>query len=110
MTLQYPHQPGIFKNFDPWKGYCQGLREKVDINAIQSAVSNGKLKVFADVMYGAASGGLGRILDCPIQELHSKRDPLFGGGAPEPLPRYLDDLFAAIKGSDGEAVESGLGL
>ena len=103
-----PAEPGIFKNFDPWKGYCQGLREKVDINAIQSAVNSGKLKIFADVMYGAASGGLERILDCPIQELHSKRDPLFGGGAPEPLPRYLDDLFAAIKGSVDAGLKVGL--
>jgi len=29
----------------------------------------------------------------PVQEINSDRDPLFGGGAPEPLPRYLSYLF-----------------
>jgi phosphomannomutase len=47
-------------------------------------------------MHGAAAGGLAKLLDAPIREINSDRDPLFGGGAPEPLPKYLSELFHQI--------------
>lgn len=91
---------GKIQSFDPWQSYCEVLRTKVDIAAIQAAIGSGKLKVFVDVMHGAAATGLTRILGdlgAGLVELSSDRDPLFEGGAPEPLPRYLGKLFAAIK-------------
>ncbi|NJO73608.1 MAG: phosphoglucomutase/phosphomannomutase family protein [Leptolyngbyaceae cyanobacterium RM1_406_9] len=88
---------GTLQTFNPWQSYCEVLRSKVDIPALQAAIAGGKLTVFADVMHGAAAGGLGQLLGVPIQELNSNRDPLFGGGAPEPLPRYLSDLFQQIR-------------
>lgn len=88
---------GTLQTFNPWQSYCEVLRSKVDIPALQAAIAGGKLTVFADVMHGAAAGGLGQLLGVPIQELNSDRDPLFGGGAPEPLPRYLSDLFQQIR-------------
>ena len=100
--------PGVIKIFDPWKSYCEGLRAKVKVEPIRQAIASGKLQVFADVMYGAAAGGLSRILECPITELHSQRDPLFGGGAPEPLPRYLGELLATVKGAGGTGLKVGL--
>ena len=89
--------PGKLSSFDPWESYCQGLRAKVDIAAISKAIASEKLKVYADVMHGAAATGLERLLGCPIEEINGDRDPLFGGGAPEPLPKYLPDLFRTIK-------------
>ncbi len=89
--------PGKITSFDPWESYCEGLRAKVDIAKITSAIASGKLKVYADVMHGAAATGLERLLGCPIIEINSDRDPLFGGGAPEPLPKYLPDFFRTIK-------------
>lgn len=89
-------QPGSLKTFNPWKSYCEGLRTKVDIAAIRGAIQQGKLTVFADVMHGAAAGGLEQLLETPIQEINSDRDPLFEGGAPEPLPKYLPKLFHQI--------------
>jgi phosphomannomutase len=89
--------PGHLQTFDPWQGYCEGLKTKVDIAPIRSAIQQGKLTVFADVMHGAAAGGLAKLLGAPIRELHSNRDPLFGGGAPEPLPRYIPELLAEVK-------------
>jgi phosphomannomutase len=90
-------QPGTLTTFDPWASYCQELRGKVDLASIQQAIASGKLSVFADVMNGAASTGLGRLLGLPITELNSKTDPLFGGGAPEPLPKYLSQLMRVIR-------------
>ena len=89
---------GKLTPFNPWEtGYCEVLRSKVDIEAIQTAIREGKLTVFADAMHGAAAGGLARIIGVPIQEINGDRDPLFGGGAPEPLPHYISKLFRTIK-------------
>ena len=106
-TPIFDSKPGTFTNFDPWESYCQGLQQKVNIEAIRGAIKSGKLRVFADVMHGAASTGLERLLGCAIEEINSDRDPLFEGGAPEPLPRYLSKLFEAIKTA---ACEVGNGL
>ncbi|MEG4209725.1 phosphoglucomutase/phosphomannomutase family protein [Microcoleus sp. S13_B4] len=89
--------PGKLENFNPWPAYCKTLREMVDIEAIKEAIASGKITVFVDVMHGAAAGGLAQILEVPVHEVNSDRDPLFGGGAPEPLPRYLSQLFRVMR-------------
>lgn len=95
--LPVAEKPGTLERFNPWQSYCEVLRTKVDIAAIQSAITQGKITVFADVMHGAAAGGLEQILGVPIREINSDRDPLFEGGAPEPLPRYLSKLLNLIQ-------------
>jgi phosphomannomutase len=89
--------PGEEKTFDPWPSYCQVLASKVDIGKIKEVIAAGKLTIFVDVMHGAAAGGLARLLGEQIQEINSERDPLFEGGAPEPLPKYLSRLFTVMK-------------
>lgn len=88
---------GTLQTFNPWLSYCEALRAKVDLSQIQELIGQGKLTVYADVMHGAAAGGLSQILAVQVQEVNSSRDPLFGGGAPEPLPRYLSQLFRVIR-------------
>ena len=95
--LAKAERAGKLKQFDPWESYCQGLQKKVDIAAIRDAIVSEQLKVYVDVMHGAAATGLERLLGCSVEEINSDRDPLFGGGAPEPLPKYLPDFFRAIK-------------
>jgi phosphomannomutase len=90
-------KPGSLQTFNPWLSYCEALRGKVDLARIQEVIRQGKLTVYADVMHGAAAGGLEQILGVPIQEINSSRDPLFGGGAPEPLPKYLSQLFRVMR-------------
>ncbi|MBD2178537.1 phosphoglucomutase/phosphomannomutase family protein [Pseudanabaena sp. FACHB-1998] len=95
-------QKGKIETFDAWASYCQALRGKVNIEAIKEAIAQGKLTVFADVMHGAAAGGLAKILELPdipsnLMEINSDSDPLFGGNAPEPLPRYIAELFRQVK-------------
>ncbi|MEH2322481.1 MAG: phosphoglucomutase/phosphomannomutase family protein [Nostoc sp.] len=99
--------PGKQEKFDPWPSYTQALEGKVDIAKIREAIASGKLTLFADVMHGAAAGGLARLLGNQVKEINSERDPLFGGGAPEPLPKYLSKLFEVIK-SHRETDKSGL--
>ncbi|MCC3432880.1 MAG: phosphoglucomutase/phosphomannomutase family protein [Microcoleus sp. PH2017_04_SCI_O_A] len=100
--------PGKLENFNPWPAYCKTLREMVDIEAIKGAIASGKITVFVDVMHGAAAGGLAQILEETVQEVNSDRDPLFGGGAPEPLPRYLSQLFRVMRTHQRKA--SGLSI
>ena len=90
-------QSGKLEMFDPWASYCQGLQQKVDIAKICEAISSERIKVYVDVMHGAAATGLERLLGCAVEEINGDRDPLFGGGAPEPLPKYLPDFFRGIK-------------
>jgi len=95
-TLPAPAQPGKIERFDPWPSYCQELQSQVDLAAIQGAIASGQLTVFADVMHGAAATGLERLLGQPIHELNSSADPLFEGGAPEPLPKYLQRMLKTV--------------
>ncbi|MCL2934942.1 MAG: phosphoglucomutase/phosphomannomutase family protein [Trichodesmium sp. MAG_R03] len=90
-------QGSKIESFNPWTSYCETLQKMVDIDQIKLAINEGRLKVFADVMHGAAAGGLQQILGVEIEELNGNRDPFFDGGAPEPLPRYLSKLFKTIK-------------
>lgn len=90
-------EKGSLEMFDPWPSYGETLRSKVDIELIRAAISEHKITVFADVMHGACSGGLARVLGLPIEEINSDRDPLFNGGAPEPLPKYLSRLFRLMR-------------
>ncbi len=90
-------KPGKQDIFNPWPSYITALKAKVNIAQIQEAIACGKLTLFADVMHGAAAGGLGKLLKDGVQEINSNRDPLFAGGAPEPLPKYLSGLFSVIK-------------
>jgi phosphomannomutase len=89
--------PGQLEEFDPWPDYCQILQSKVDIERINQAITQGQLAVFVDAMHGATAGGLQRLLSAQVQELNSHRDPLFAGGAPEPLPKYLGQLIETLR-------------
>lgn len=101
--------PGTLTTFNPWQSYCEALRSRVDIGSIREAIAQGKLTVFADVMHGAAATGLEQLLGIPIQELNGNRDPLFDGGAPEPLPRYLPKLLATLQ-AHGQKPGAGLAV
>lgn len=101
-------KPGKLEMFNPWTSYCAGLRQLVDVEAIVSAIQSEKIKVFVDVMNGSASTGLTQLLGIDVPEIRSERDPLFGGGAPEPLPKYLHELLTTIPATKSNGVKVGL--
>jgi phosphomannomutase len=102
------NQPGTLTAFNPWPDYCAILRSKVDLAAIQAAITSGRVTVYVDAMHGATATGLGQVLDCPVHELRSTRDPLFGGGAPEPLPKYMVELLQTIQARAASGQNTGV--
>ncbi len=87
------HPEAYIHDFDPWPTYCEQLKPKVNLEAIQQA----KFQIWIDAMYGSAAGGMTRLLGQKVEELRSFRDPLFGGFAPEPLPPQLTNTMKLIQ-------------
>ncbi|HEY9766618.1 MAG TPA: phosphoglucomutase/phosphomannomutase family protein, partial [Chroococcales cyanobacterium] len=83
------------ETFDPMPEYLADLRGKVDFEVIRKA----NLKVVFDPLYGTGRGYADVLLaeaGCQVDSIHAFVDPLFGGGMPEPNPRYLGDLRERI--------------
>ncbi|MEC4851723.1 MAG: phosphoglucomutase/phosphomannomutase family protein, partial [Jaaginema sp. PMC 1079.18] len=89
--------PGTLTLFDPWESYCQGLRQLVNVQKIAEAIASGQARIFADAMHGAAATGLERLLGVQIEEMNGDRDPLFNGGAPEPLEKNVGEFLTRIR-------------
>lgn len=83
---QFQSQP-----IDPRRMYLSRLREIVDLDVIKKA----GVKIAFDPMWGAARGYSDTFLreaGVTVATVHDTRDVLFGGQAPEPDDRLLEDL------------------
>lgn len=103
------------EQIDVMPAYLARLKEIVDLAAIRKA----GLKVACDPMWGAAVGYADSLLQeagIPAAAIHSYRDVLFGGHAPEPDGPLLDDLRQKMKetgahlgiATDGDADRFGI--
>ncbi len=84
------------KHFDPQPPYLGAIAEFVDLKRI----GNSGLKVGYDALYSTSRGYLDHILKqwgVSVKVLHDWRDPLFGGGMPEPKKKFLRDLMGTIR-------------
>lgn len=80
------------KLFDPNPAYLKKISSMVDLDLIK----NKRLKIVIDPMYGSGAGYF-KALGLPVIEIRSRRDPLFGGINPEPIPLNLEDSFSFVK-------------
>lgn len=83
------------RRIDPRAAYIQHIKGLVDFEAIRKA----RLKVIVDPMYGAGIGYLEDILageGVEVETIHNRRDPLFGGGLPEPTGKSLGELRSLV--------------
>ncbi len=90
--------------FDPSSPYLVALKELIDFKKIASA----RLKVGYDALYSTSRGYLDKLLKeagVEVSVLHDWRDPLFGGGMPEPKYQYLQDLVKTVR---TEKLDAGL--
>ena len=100
---------------DPRRMYLSRLREIVDLDVIKKA----GVKVAFDPMWGAARGYSDAFLreaGVTVATVHDTRDVLFGGHAPEPDDRLLEDLRVKMRemsagigiATDGDADRFGI--
>ena len=86
---------GLVETFDPYPRFQQQLASIVDIERIRAASG----RVLVDPMYGSGAGWFTRLLDgggLTVQELHTERNPFFGGINPEPIRPNIDAWLAEI--------------
>jgi alpha-D-glucose phosphate-specific phosphoglucomutase len=100
---------------DPLPSYCAQLGRMVDLDRLRGA----GLRVAHEAMYGAGAGLLARVLaggTTSVTEVHSERNPGFGGMHPEPIDRYMPEAMALMAGrqhdvlvaNDGDADRVGI--
>lgn len=76
--------------------YLEHIEEIVDFNKIKRM----NRRIVFDALYSAANGYFDKILDkkgIKYEILHNYRDVNFGGGLPEPKPKYLQELIEKVK-------------
>ena len=108
LLAEAPEQRGAFTTVDLAGPYLEALRATVDGEAIAAA----GLRVVVDPLYGAGQGYLAetlRSMGVEVVEIHSERNPGFGGLHPEPIPPWTDDAEAAVTGGgfDGAFITDG---
>ena len=90
---------GEVKKYDFAPDYFQHIENLIDIDAINSSI------IF-DGLYSASIGYFDKLLekhDIKFDSLHMFHDVSFGGGMPEPKPKFLGELSEKVK-SNGNAV------
>lgn len=78
--------------------YMKFVRSYIDMDVLKKS----KFNVLVDCMHGVGDGYIGEVLKgtgIKITQIRAGRDPLFGGVAPEPIPKNLEPTFQAMKKS-----------
>jgi phosphomannomutase len=86
---------GLVERYDPYPGYERFVRQTVDLDALKAA----ELTILVDPMWGAGAGWMGRLLaggKIRVTELHTERNPYFGGVNPEPIRPNIDEALGII--------------
>ncbi|WP_031514062.1 phosphoglucomutase/phosphomannomutase family protein [Desulfofalx alkaliphila] len=97
--IEKEHQPDFCVQcyeIDPVGQYMEHLAEIIDLEVIGKS----GMKIVVDPMYGAGIGYLDTILQragAQVETINNHRDPLFGGGMPEPTGHSLGKLQQLLK-------------
>ena len=106
---------GLLERFDPYPGYLEFIRPNLDLERLAAA----DMHLLVEPLYGSGAGWIGRILaggKVRVDEIHSERNPYFGGVNPEPIPPNVDETLARLAAGgfdlglmlDGDADRCGL--
>jgi len=96
MSFERAVRQGLVQESNFLEAFLKGIRSYVNLRAIRQS----RFKVLIDPMHGAADGLMQQLLEggkLRVKTLHAEPDPLFGGHAPEPIPRYLTDLAREVR-------------
>ncbi len=105
---------GLVERYDPYPGYERFVRRTVDLDALRAA----DVSILVDPMWGAGAGWISRLLaggTIRVTELHTERNPYFGGVNPEPIRPNIDEALGIVAGGgfdlglllDGDADRAG---
>jgi phosphomannomutase len=86
---------GLVEVFDPYPRFREQLAAIVDLERIRGASG----KVLVEPMWGSGAGWFTRLLDggtLTVRELHTERNPFFGGVNPEPIRPNIDEWLDEI--------------
>jgi phosphomannomutase len=112
---------GMVEVFDPYPKFRAQLERIVDLDRIRAA----EKRVLVENLYGSGAGWYTRLLGdgrLTVREMHTERNPFFGGVNPEPIrpnvdawleeiPRWRADIGIAFDGDAdrvGMATEEGV--
>jgi phosphomannomutase len=93
--LEDARAAGLIEVFDPYPRFRDQLASIVDMERIRAA----KKRVLVEPLYGSGAGWFTRLLgggDLAIRELHTERNPYFGGVNPEPIRPNIDEWLEEI--------------
>ncbi len=105
---------GLVKRFDPYPGYVEYVKRSLDLDRLRAA----DMSVLVEPLWGSGAGWIGRLLAggrIRVTEIHSERNPWFGGVNPEPIRPNIDEALGILaKGGydlglllDGDADRAG---
>ncbi len=104
----------MVRRFDPYDGYVEYLKRSLDLERLKAA----DMRVLVDPMWGSGSGWIPRLLAggrVQVHEIHSERNPWFGGVNPEPIAPNIDEALGILRAGgydiglllDGDADRAG---
>jgi phosphomannomutase len=105
---------GNVELYDPYPGYVEYAKGSLDLERLRAA----DMHVLVEPMWGAGAGWIPRMLaggKIRITEIHSERNPWFGGVNPEPIRPNIDEALGILTGGgydlglllDGDADRAG---
>jgi len=89
-----PKKEVIIENFE--EEYYEQIEKLIDFDTIKSLDTN----IIFDGLYAASIGYFDKLLDrhgIKYQAIHMYNDTNFGGGMPDPKPKYLKELIEKVK-------------
>ena len=116
IDLEFPFgENGSLELVDFMPKYYEHLKTLVDLNKIKTLKSN----IIFDGLYSASIGYFDKILEdnsISYESINIFHDSNFGGGMPDPKPKYLKDLIEKVKATsnsiglanDGDADRFGI--
>ncbi len=105
----------LIEPYDPLPAYFEQVRRMLDVDAIR----NSQLRILHECMFGSGYGYVEGLVGggaTTVIELHSERNPFFGGVNPEPIPGNLHEALQTMKSggydlciaTDGDADRLGI--
>ena len=93
LDLEYAFgEGGSIEKVDFMPDYYEHIKTIIDFDKIKTLKTN----IIFDGLYSASIGYFDKLIQ-PYETLHMEHDVNFGGGMPDPKPKYLQELIEKVK-------------